>query len=101
METFTSRIFIQYEQGALITFLYNRESFNLLKIEREQFDNSQFIIIGQIIEYEGKKFKVKSIIFKMDEKLNKMNSNVGFNLSSSSDVSNYNCQIGILVDDVE
>ncbi len=101
MEPFLSRILIQHVQGAEIAYLYNRESFELLKIEKqEQFDNSQLIEIGQIIEYDERKFEVKSINFNMERKLFKMNS-TGFNLYAPTEPSDYNCQIGILVDDAE
>ncbi len=80
MEPFISRILIQHVQGSTIAYLYNRESFELLKIDRQQYNKSQFIEIGQVIEYNKKKYKVESLNFKMEEKLYKMDSSVGFNV---------------------
>ena len=80
MEPFISRILIQHVQGATIACLYNRESFELLKIDRQQYNKSQFIEIGQVIEYNKKKYKAESLNFKMEEKLYKMDSSVGFNV---------------------
>ncbi|MFN3530251.1 MAG: hypothetical protein ACK417_10065 [Bacteroidia bacterium] len=101
MEPFISRILIQHVQGATIAYLYNRESFELLKIDRQQYDNSQFIEIGQVIEYNEKKYKVESVNFKMEEKLYKMDPSVGFNMYAPTDPSDFNCQIGVFVDNAE
>lgn len=98
MEPFISRILIEHEQGGTIAYLYNRESFELLKIEKQQYDNSQFIEIGQTIEYDNKRYKVKSINFKLDEKLHKMDPRIGINLYAPTDPSDFNCQIGIFVE---
>jgi len=45
METLQARILIQHKQGATIAYLYNREAFDLLEIEKQTYDNSQFIEI--------------------------------------------------------
>jgi hypothetical protein len=98
MESLASRILITHEEGAIIAYLYNRESFNLLKTERQEYDNSQFIEIGQTIEYDGIRYIVKSINFKMEEKLYKINPKIGFNMYAPTDPSDYNCQIGVFVE---
>lgn len=98
MENLQVRIFIQHEKGATIAYLYNRESFDLLNIERQTYDDSQFIEIGNIIEFEGKKYIVKSINFKMEKKLHKTDNSIGINLYSPTDLSDFNCQIGVFVD---
>jgi len=100
MEQLQVRILLQHVQGATIAYLYNRESFDLLNIERHTYDDSQFIEIGNIIEYEGIKYKVDSINFKMEKTLYEMNNEYGVNLHSPSDPSNFNCQIGVFVDNV-
>lgn len=100
MEYLQARILIKYVEGAEIAYLYNRESFDLLKIEKQQWDNSQFIEIGQIIEYNERKYKVESLNFKMDSDFNKADNTVGINLYSPTDLSDYNCQIGIFVSSV-
>ena len=97
MEHLFSRILIQHEEGAIIAYLYNRESFDLLKIEKQTYDNSQFIEIGQIIEYSGEKYRVERINFKMEHTLFKIDPGVGFNLFAPTDPSDYNCQIGVFV----
>lgn len=43
MEPFLMRIFIEHVQGATIAYLYNRESFELFKIKKHKYDNSQFV----------------------------------------------------------
>lgn len=101
MEPFTSRILIEHEKGATIAYLYSRESFELLKIDKQQYDKSQFIEVGQIIEYDGKKYKVKSINFKMEEILHKMDPRIGLNMYAPTDPSDFNCQIGVFVDNVD
>lgn len=101
MEQLQARIHVQHIKGAEITYLYNRESFDLLKIKRHKFDNSQFIEIGQILEIDGKKYEVKNINFKMEEKMNIMDNKYGINLYSPTDPSDFNCQIGVFVDNAE
>jgi len=101
MEPLISRLLIAYNEGGIIAYLYNRESFDLLKIEKQKFDNSQFIEKGQIIEYDVKRYKVKSINFKMEEKLYKMDPRIGINIYAPTDPSDFNCQIGIFVEDIK
>jgi hypothetical protein len=98
MEPLLSRILIQKRDESIIAYLYNRESFNLLKIEKATWDNSQFIEVGQIIEFEGNRYKVLELNLKLEEKLYKINPNVGVNLYSPTDPSDYNCQIGVFVE---
>jgi hypothetical protein len=98
MEPLISRILIQHVQGATIAYLYNRESFALLKIDKQQYDNSQFIEKDQIIEYNGIKYIVKNINLKLEEKLFKMDPRIGINMYSPTDPSDFNCQIGVFVD---
>ena len=98
MEQLQVRILLQHVQGATIVYLYNRESFDLLNIERHSYDESQFIEIGNIIEFEEKKYVVKNINFKMEKQLHKMDNKYGINLYSPTDLSDFNCQIGVFVD---
>jgi hypothetical protein len=101
MEPLLSRILIQKKDGAIIAYLYNRESFNLLKIEKQKYDNSQFIETGQIIEYDGNRYKVIELNLKLEEKLYKINPKVGFTMYSPTDPSDYNSQIGVFVEDID
>ena len=101
METLQARILIQHKQGATIAYLYNREAFDLLEIEKQTYDNSQFIEIGQILKIEGKKYRVESINFKMEEKLYEMNNQYGINIYSPTDPSDFNCQIGVFVNQLD
>ena len=100
MEQLQTRILLAYEgeNGGRIAYLYYREAFDLLNIEVQKYDKSQFIEIGQIIEFEGKRYRVKSCNFKMYEELCKVDNNIGTNLYSPTDLSDYNCQIGIFVE---
>lgn len=101
MEALQARILIKHVKGAIIAYLYNRESFDLLRIEKQPNNNSQFIEINQIIEFDGEKYKVDHINFMMQEKLYDMNHGLGTNLYSPTDASDFNCQIGIFVVSIE
>ena len=101
MENLKSRILIKHKEGATIAYLYNRESFDLLKIKKDTYDQSQFIKINQTIEYNGKKYKVCEINIKMENSLIEVEHGYGINLDSPTKPSNYNCQIGIFVDDIQ
>lgn len=100
MEPLLTRIYIEHVQGATIAYLYNRESFDLLKIKKQQYDNSQFIEVGDIIEYEDRKYVVRTINFKMCEKMDEVEKRLGYgvNMYAPTDPSNYSCQIGLFVD---
>lgn len=100
MEALQSRILIEHVKGATIAYLYNRESFDLLNITKDTYDSSQFIEVGNVIEYNGTKYKVESVNFKMEKELYESDNKYGINLYSPSDVSGYNCQIGVFVDNV-
>lgn len=101
MEKLQARILIKNVKGAIIAYLYNRESFDLLKIEKHSFDNSQFVEVGQLIEYNGAKYKVDQINFKMEETLQEMETGYGINMYAPTDPTNFNCQIGIFVDNID
>ncbi len=100
MEQIKSRILIQYDQSAVIAYLYNRESFELLNINKDEYDESQIISIGQIIEYDGTKYIVKNINFKMEKETIDMGHGYGISSYSPTAHSDYNSQIGIFVDNV-
>lgn len=97
MEEIKSRILIKNVKGATIAHLYNRESFELLNIKKEEYDGSQFIEIGQVIEYDGNKYQVESINFKFLKEPTDMENGYGINLNSPTVPSNYNTQICFFV----
>jgi len=100
METLQARILLKHVQGATIAYFYNRESFDLLNIEKETYDESQFVEIGSILEFEGTKYKVEKINFKMEKQLFEADNRYGVNLYSPTDPSDFNCQIGVFVDNL-
>lgn len=99
-ERFFARILFSYsgDNERSICYIYNREDLdNLLNIERIEWDNSQFISIGDIITLEGWKCEVVSINFKLEEKIHIMNNDYGINSMSPSDPTDFNVQIGVFV----
>ena len=66
-ELLQARIKILKENGSPIGYFYDRESFNLLNIPLHAEEDSQFIEFGKLFEYEGQKYEVKKINFKMEE----------------------------------
>lgn len=107
LEKFAMRILFKYfsqgdTQGREIAYIYNREALNeLYAIKRQEFDNSQFIEVGDILILEGKECVVKEINFKLDDHLNEMEHGYGINLLSPTEPTNFNCQLGVFVDWVE
>lgn len=97
MEPFLARILIQHAEGATIAYLYNREAFDLLKVKKHEYDNSQFIEIGQELVIEDNIYVVESINIKLEEKTFDMNHGYGFNMYSPTDPSDFNMQIGVFV----
>jgi len=98
MEILQTRILLRHTQGATIAYFYNRESFDLLNIDRQTYDNSQFVEIGQNIEYNGVQYVVRNINIKLEEKTFQMNNEYGVNLYSPTDASDFNLKIGVFVD---
>ena len=99
-ETFTIRLLFSYsgDDERSICYIYNREDLdNLLNIEKQQWDNSQFISIGDIVTLEGYRCEVVRMNFKLEEKIQIMNNDYGINLLSPSDPTDFNCQLGIFV----
>ena len=97
MERLINRILIAYEEGGEIAYLYNREAFGLLEVEKQKWDESQFLEIGNIINYQNQKFEIVDINFKLYKEISKVDNNLGINLYSPTDLSDYNCQVGIFV----
>ena len=103
-ESFFTRILFKYhgEKKREICYIYNRQDLDdLLNIKRQEWDNSQFISIGDTVILEGHKCKVIEINFKLEEGLNKMESGYGVNMLSPSEPTDYNCQIGVFVERVD
>lgn len=100
MEKLQTRILLKHVQGAEIAYFYNRESFDLLNIKRNSYDESQFIEIGDVFEYDGKKYEVKELNFKMEKQLYIMDNKYGINVYSPTDSSDFNCQIAVFVDNI-
>ena len=98
MKQLQVRILLQHVKGDTIAYFYNRESFDLLNIELLSYNEFQFIEIGNIIQYEDKKYVVKTINFKMEKKLYAMENKDEYNIYSPSDQSDFNCEIGVFVD---
>lgn len=95
------RILIQHVQGADIAYLYNREAFDLLKIDKHEYDNSQFVETGTKIQYGERKYEVKSINLKMFPETYEVDHGKGINLYSPTDRADYNCQLGVFVDNTD
>jgi hypothetical protein len=55
METLKARILIQHVAGETMYYFYSREAFDLLKIEKDSYDNFQLVEIGQVLEINEKK----------------------------------------------
>lgn len=100
MEQLHLRILINHVQGAEIAYFYNRESFNLLNIIKQEYDQSQFVEIGDIIKINGEDYIVKNLNFKMENQLFNLNPEYGVNMYSPTDPTQYNCQVGIFVDNI-
>jgi hypothetical protein len=98
MESLKTRILIQHVEGATIAYLSNREAFDLLNIKKDKEDGSQFIEVGNKIVYNKLKYIVKEINFKMENELRDMDHGYGISIDSPNKHSNYNCQVGIFVD---
>jgi hypothetical protein len=102
-ERFFARILFKYisqgeRDGREIAYIYNRQSLDELKIEKQTYDNSQFISIGDTIELEGYKCKVKDINFKLEPKICDMSGGYGINMLSPTYPTDFNCQIGIFIE---
>lgn len=101
MESIVTRILLAHEDGGEIAYLYNREAFNLLNIEVHKPSKAQFIEIGQVVEYGDRKFKVKSLNLKFEPEMYNMDPNIGINVFSPTDPSDFNCQVAVFVEELD
>lgn len=97
MENLILRIFIQHIQGAEIAYLYNRESFDLLQINKHQYDGSQFIEAGQALQYGHNRYIIDSVNFKMYSEMQEMNPIYGINMYAPTEPTDFNCQVRVFV----
>lgn len=106
-ERLYARILFNYasksgEQGREIMYAYNRQVIEGLNIKRHPYDKkSQFIEIGDILELEGQKCKVVDINFKLEHTLYDMSGSAGLNLYSPTEPTDFNCQIGVFVEQID
>lgn len=86
-----------------IAYLYSRESFELLRIPKNQ-DGMQFLEIGNTFVYGRKKYVIKNINFLMRRDFwEATDESYGINLYSPDSNPNgfdLNCQIGVFVEEV-
>ena len=107
LERFFARILFKYvlqgeREGREIAYIYNREALDVLyPIKKQEWDNSQFIEIGDIIELEGKQCVVKEINFKLYDHINEMGHGYGISLYATTEPTDFNCQVCVLVDRVD
>lgn len=101
-ERFFARILIGFKEGGTLCYVYNRESLDeVFNIKREEYDKSQFIEIGNILTFNGHKYKVVEINFKLEDHLNKMDHGYGINVYGLTEPTDFNCQIGVFVDKID
>lgn len=82
---------------------FNRESFDeTLDIERDEFDNDQYIFTGDILSTDGRKYKVIDISFYLNEyKLNEsrdMNGDAPYSVTPAIPT---NCSVRLGVEPLE
>jgi hypothetical protein len=101
-EKFVTRLKFIYwlkdKPGREICYLYNREDLNAtLNIQKHEYDNSQFIEIGDKLTLEEHACEVVKMNFKLDEQMWDMSGGFGINTLSPSDPTDFNCTINIFV----
>lgn len=106
LERFFARISFSYAtkngvSGRHIMTIYNRESLNELNIKKDKYDDSQFIEVGNELTLEDQRCKIVKINFKLEKKLYTIQPGLGINLSSPTDPTDYNCQIGVFVESID
>jgi hypothetical protein len=99
-ETLQTRILIRFKTGKEIMYIYNKEVLDQLGIEREPYDNSLFISIGNIITVDEEKYKVVDINFRLEPQLYTPD-NLGISMYSEGGQSAFNSQVGVFVERVE
>ena len=107
LEKFTTRVLFKYigkgdRDGRDVAYIYNRESLNeVVNIEHHPYENAQFLEIGQEIFIDNRRCKIAHINFKLSEQMNIMEDGYGLNMSSPSQSTNFNLQIGVFLDPLE
>lgn len=100
-ERFYMRIVFKYiakddNTGREISYIYNREALDALNINKQQWDNSQVIKIGDILTFEDYECKVVNVIFRLYDGMEEMGKELG--IASPLTPCDYNCQITVYVD---
>lgn len=96
MEELCPKILIKHIRGADIASIYSREAFDLLGLEKESYDHSQFIEVDTEFEYMGNRFRVEEINFKFYKK--NTDKQTLLEISENAQRIAVNCQICLFVD---
>lgn len=96
LERLYARILVMFENGSEICYAYNRQSLELLGLNKFS-DGSLLIEVGQTITYNNEQFEIKKVNFKLYKELYEMDSRYGINIYGITDPTDYNCQIGVFV----
>lgn len=65
MENFATRVLIKIKDGDTIAYLHTREAFDLLNIPVNDFNQHQYLEIGNEFIYDDIKYKIVGINFVM------------------------------------
>jgi hypothetical protein len=100
-EKFVCSIIICHEEtGKPISVIYNRESFDaVLNIERDSFDDDQYIRIGDILTIDETRYKVTGSQFHLSQyKLDENKQMKGDSMYSETPANPTNCYLAVGVE---
>ena len=97
-DTFKARIFFTHQNGTDFLTLYDREAFEVLNIKKDKPFDAQTIKIGQILTYDGTKYKVTDIKIELKNQTFTFDSPI--NIKSPTEPSDFNFEVIVTVVDV-
>ena len=80
-----------------ILYIYNRESFDDLNIDKQSYDNSQLLRLNQEISIDGNNYKITEVYFKLEKDMVELNDSFHPN-NSKEGVMSHNSQVVVLVE---
>lgn len=79
MNTLESRLYLHYEGGGRIGYLYGKDAALALGLPQDSHDMTSYIRVGDEISYGGASYEVVSVNFKLENHRDEVSEGVFYN----------------------
>ena len=99
-EKLLARLVFKNKNGKDLGYVYSRGGLKLTaSVDLHPEDNSQFFNVGKEIRLNNAVYKIVEVVAKLDEFMNDMEHDYGYNAGSATEPTNFNLSVFITVEE--